>query len=1123
MKLVKLKMRSMTAMLLAVMIVLPIVFGQAQNVYAADTVTLYHDTQYHYGNWSTGNLSVDDGAGTAFCVQPSKDTPPNGSYPYELMSHNSNMRKALYYLVGGNGYEDVTSKTLFSDYDYIDIYVTSHVMLSWIWDGCKWSGDADEGIGSEFKAQIESLYDEIMNLPDPPDAFETFIVEGDDVYQTVVGSWPLQDIDVSLQKRSSIPAFTENNPCYSLKGAVYEIYQSENDAKSDTNAIAGLTVKEDGTSNVISLKPGTYYYKETKSGNGYAIDPEVHAVEITSSDSMTQTIMAEDTPQYNPIDLLMIKKYKDGKEGNTTGDAVLSGAEFTVKYYGSAKATGDAKYTWIFQTDESGKVCYKDSYKKSGPKLIVDASGNPVLPLGTVTIQETKAPAGYLLNDTVYTIPIKSEGEAETVSTYQSPVIEEDVIRGGVAFDKQDKELSKNEGMGGASLSDITFALCNESEHAVLVEEKVYEKGDVIDQLITDESGHIETEQDMLPYGTYSLQEIKTNDSYLLSDGQKHYFRIRENNVIVSTDRDQNPLVFPNQVVRNDISFHKIEDSTNKRMGMVAFLLTQNETGEQHVIVTNKNGYFSSLKRHTEDTNINDTVLKEYEQGAVIPTNALHPNTGLWFGQGRDGSESKPDDSLGALPYGSYTLSELRCEANDGYELLTNITFYIEEDKAETPVISLGTLTNDRTQTPEIHTVAESKENGTHYVSAEKKVSVTDTVIYSGLKPGQTYKIQGVAKDPETGEDILDDQNHPIISETEYTPDSSNGKVALLFQFDAEKLAGKQIVFTEKVLLNEKEVAVHADLKDEAQTIYVVKIGTKAKDADNETHVSNADDEVTIRDEVMFDGLKVNTEYTIEGVLMDRSTGKPLLIDGKNVTSKKEITPTEPKGTVELSFALNGSSLAGHDIVVFETVKEQDVPIASHEDLTNEDQTIHFPELQTTVDDQGTDSKKGERIITDTVSYSNLIPGEKYIIKGTLMDKATGKPVCVQNSDVTGIVEFTPERSNGKIEVSFRFDVTAYYDRELVAFEQLYLDEVKEKSLIASHEDLEDEKQTVLIKCPSPAGQSITKTKVEQSQTIVTKGPKTGDSKKMIALILIGVAACGALVLTLLKRNQYSV
>ena len=1002
MKLMKIRIRSMIAMVLAVFIVLPIAFGNAKDAYAADTVTLYHDTQYHYGNWSTGNLSVDGGEGTAFCVQPSKDTPPNGSYPYVLMSHDSDMRKVLYYLVGGNGYEEVTSKSLFSDYDYVDIYVTSHVMLSWIWDGCKWSGDADEGIGSDFKAQIESLYAQIMELPDPPDAFETFIVEGNDGYQTVVGSWPLEDIDVSIQKSSSIPAFTEGNPLYSFEGTVYGLYESEKDAGSDTNAIAKLTVRENGTSNVVSLKPGTYYYKETKAGKGYAIDPKIHAVEIGSSDSMTQTIRAEDIPQYDPVELLLTKKYKDGIEGETTGDAILSGAEFTVSYYGGESPSGKPKYTWVFQTDESGKIVYKDSYKKSGPDLPKDLSGNPVLPLGTVTVQETKAPAGYLLNDAVYTIPIISEGVGEKVNTYQSPVVDEDVIRGGVSFDKQDRELSENEALGGASLSDITFSLYNESEHAVLADGKVYQKGDVIEQFRTDETGHIETKPDLLPYGTYSLQEIKTNDFYLLTDGEKHYFQIRENKVIVTTDRDDQNLVFSNQVYRNDISFHKIEDGTNKRMGMVAFLLTQNETGEQHVIVTNKNGYYSSVKSHTAETNINDAVLKEYGQDAVIPSNALKPNTGLWFGKGKNGSESKADDALGALPYGSYTLSELRCEANQGYELLKDITFFVEEDKSETPVISLGTLTNDK------------------------------------------------------------------------IPD----------------------------------VPVEEPEKPEAP---VVQIKTIARDAENESHMSLADKEVTIIDAVLFDGVTIGTTYQIEGVLMDRSTGKELLIDGQKVTATKEITPVETKGTAELSFDLDGRSLAGKDIVVFEKIIENNETVAAHEDLTDEEQTMHFPEIKTTAADKGTDQNK-DQIITDTVSYQNLIPGKTYIMKGTLMDKQAQKPVSEKNTVITATVEFTPEKTNGTVEISFRFDATRYYDKELVAFEQLYIDEVKEKTLVASHEDFEDEKQTVLIKGPL----------VSKSVISETKAPQTDDSPKKMIFLVVGLVAGGALFLTLLKRKQYS-
>ena len=1002
MKKVTIKIHRITALLLTLAVLFPLMLGKTTDVYAADTVKLFHDTQYHYGNWSTGNLSVDGGSGTAFCVQPSKDTPPNGSYPYELMSQDSDMRKALYYLVGGNGYDEVTSGTLFAEYNYIDIYITSHVMLSWMWDGCEWNGDADTGIGSDFKEQIETLYEEIMALPDPPKAFQTFIVEGDDEYQTVVGSWPLQNIDVSIRKNSEILTFTEDNACYSLEGASYGIYGTMEDAKNSQNAIASFSIRKDGTSEQVSLKPGTYYYKETKAGTGYALDPEIYEIEITMSDEMTQTIDVSDIPQYNPVDLLLVKKYKDGKEQETTGDALLAGAEFTVKYFPDKKAAGKPKYTWVFQTDEKGQVYYRDDYKKSGPDLIRDPEGNLVLPLGTVTIQETKAPDGYLINDAMYTIPVTAEGTKVNVSTYQYPVVEEDVIRGGVVFEKHDLELEKTEAMGGGSLAGITFALCNESPQPVLVDGTLFQKGDMIRQFTTDESGHIETSADYLPYGTYSLQEIETNDSYLLSDPEKHVFSIRKNHAIVSSDREKKQLAFSNQVYRNDISFHKIEDTTNKRMGLVAFLLTHNETGEQHVIVTNKNGYFSSVKTHSKETNVNDTVLTEYGDDDVIPTSALNPNTGLWFGKGKNGSESKPDDALGALPYGSYTLSELRCEANQEYDLLKEITFYIEEDKSETEMISLGTLTNDKPQIPK------------------------------------------------------------------------------------------------------KEVLIR----------------TKAKDAKNDTQISYPDKEVTIIDEVMFEGLEIGTTYQIEGFLVDPTTGKALEMDGEKITAKKEITPIETKGTVELSFTFDGSGLAGKDIVVFEKIKMNEETIAKHEDLTDQDQTIHFPEIGTTVSEKGAKDDDTKRLITDTISYHNLIPGQTYVMQGKIMDKTSKKSISDQETEVTGLTQFVPQNTSGTVDVTFLYDVTQYYDRELVVFEQLYVKEVKENNLVAVHEDYEDDKQTFLISKPTIVEKD--KTTIVRSETITTRSPKTDDPMKLIFYIMLCCAAGGILSIFIMKRKRYS-
>lgn len=1094
------------AAILAVLMLLPVFAGKPHEVYAADTVSLHHDTQYHYGKWSTGNLTVDDGTGTAFCVEPSRETPPNGSYPYELLDRGSNIRKVMYYLVGGNGYEEVTSKTLFSEYTYIDIYVTSHVMLSWMWDGCKWSGDADEGVGSEFKELIESLYRQIIQLPDPPAGYQAFVITGKNGYQTVVGSWPLQDVEVAFHKTSAVPAFSDGNPCYSLQGTTYRIYQTEADAKANQNAAGEVTIRADGSSSSVALKPGVYFYKEVTAGKGYALDPEIHSFSADLSDE-SNLIEVSDAPQYDPVELLIQKKDALREDGSSTGDAKLAGAEFTVAYYSTAQPSGSPKYTWVFKTDEAGKILFQEKYKVSGPSLPKSPDGEAALPLGCVTIQETGAPDGYLKNDTVFTVPVSSQGISAQVHSYKAPTVQEEVIRGGVRIHKHDRELGLAEAMGGADLKDIAFLICNASEHDVLAAGKWVKPGEEVVRLTTDEQGEASTASDFLPYGTYTIREVKTNDSYLLSDAQTRTFQIRENGVIVEGDRDGNNLVFLNQVKRNDISFHKIEDGTNKRMGLVAFLLTLEETGEEHVIVTNKNGYFSSVKSNVRDVNANDAVLAEGKSGEMIASDSLNPNAGLWFGKGQKGSVSKPDDGLGALPYGTYTLRELRCEANKGYELLDGITFYLEEDRSESPVLSLGTLTNDRQQTPEIHTTAADKETGTHYAAVKKGMTVVDTIAYSGLKPGKTYQISGVAKDPETGEDLLDDHGKPITAVTEYTPELSDGKVALSFTFDGESLSGKRAVFTEALYADDQTIAVHADLNDEAQTIYLLQIGTLAHGADQKSHMLYAGQQAVIVDEVRFEGLKPGETYLVEGTLTDRDTGKPLLIRGEEVRVSKEITPVDAKGTVEVSFDFDGSELAGTTVVVFERILQNDEVIAVHEDLTDEDQTIHFPQLQTTASDAGIEDKSGKRIIKDSVSYSNVVPGEELVITGVLIDKQSKQPLRNGDDEVTGKAVFVPDHEKGTQEVQFVFDDASFAGKELVAFERLYL-EKEEKTLLASHEDINDAAQTVQMKKNTvPVTGQVKKTVTVKTETVPAKSPQTGDHKFILLYSLLACAA----------------
>ena len=294
--------------------------------------------------------------------------------------------------------------------------------------------------------------------------------------------------------------------------------------------------------------------------------------------------------------------------------------------------------------------------------------------------------------------------------------------------------------------------------------------------------------------------------------------------------------------------------------------------------MTDKNGYASTSSKwnkHTQNTNRGETS-----------------EDGVWFGS------STPDDSKGALIYDQYVIEEQRCESNKGMSLLKfEVTVY-----KDSVTIDLGTLTDDLI---EIGTTALDKETGTHMSKPEKEVTLADTVEYSGLKKGQSYKLVGTLMDAETGEAIQID-GKPVTSEKTFTAKKSSGTVEVSFTFDASSLSGKTTVVFEELYQEDKQLAVHADLSDEDQQISFPEIGTQAIDSETGEHMANADEKVKLIDTIQYKGLVPNLKYTATGTLMDAKTGEPVLINDKQVTAKTTFTPETSSGTVDVVFEFDG-------------------------------------------------------------------------------------------------------------------------------------------------------------------------------------------------------------------------
>ena len=318
------------------------------------------------------------------------------------------------------------------------------------------------------------------------------------------------------------------------------------------------------------------------------------------------------------------------------------------------------------------------------------------------------------------------------------------------------------------------------------------------------------------------------------------------------------------------------------------------------------------------------------------------------------------------------------------------------------------------------------------------------------------------------------------------------------FVFDGTGLAGTSTVVFEDLYENEVNIASHAEIRDEGQTIHFPEVKTTAEDRATKDHVGATGKKTTIIDKVRYTNLIPGKEYTVKGTLMNRKTGKPVTVNGKDVTSVKKFTAQKADGTVEMTFNFDASALKGQTTVVFEDLFYEGIKVASHAEITDKDQTIWHPELKTTAKDQKSGTKKAEAsgkvTIVDTVSYHNLIVGKKYTVKGVLMNKKTGKPVYNGLKKVTSGKSFTAEKADGTIEMTFTFDAGKLEGADVVVFEDLYHNNV----LVTSHADLSDKDQTIHFpkKPGTQAGREVP--------------PKTGDSRKLWPYAVL-LAAAGTL------------
>ncbi len=958
------KFKRVLALAMAVILSVPTIIttgtGTVPVKAAGDTVELTVSSESaKYAGYETRKMYA--GGNYAYCVQPSKKTPQSGTYEkhYDVENYVSNAgdetqavqsRNLAYYCWGAPGFNASYFPSTWYDGSAMDddkYIALSHIMLSFLvsYDAV----GSMHGCNSSFKNWVYQnvlgynangdLVNGQATLPilcwsAAPASFKVYILSTGSATQNILGYEYTPTGTVSLSKTSANTGITSGNSCYSLAGAVYGIYSDAGCSAQVTT----LTTDAGGNAAAVSLNAGTYYYKELTAPAGYALDSSVQSFTVT--DGQNTALSVSDTPTNDPV-RISINKVDSETGDKVQGGASLENAEFTVKYYAGYYNAGNlpanATRTWVIKTVKIGGVYVaglNNTCKVSGDDFYTNAAGTAILPLGTISIEETKAPEGYNL-----------EGAYLQV--------------GGVG-----------EKITGKYVAQIT------------------------------QNGN--------------LASLKGGNTFKVSD----------------------------KIKRGDFKLTKIDTDNQNRMSDIPFRVTNKATGESHIIKTDENGYFSSessWNAHSKNTN---------GGGAY---------DGLWFSSA-DGS-AKVDDSVGAMPYGDYTLEELSCDNNKG-KILYKGEFSIRRDKV---TVDIGTIENHSEPTPVITTQASDAKTQYQIIKPSADTDIIDKVTITDTMAGRDYTITGTLMDKDTGEAVMVNGN-PVTASQTFTSDGTKKVLDMHFNFDSSALGGKTVVVCEKLTYGDYVAATEEDMENKDQTIYFPEIHTTATDSETADHLTLADSRAVVTDTVTYTNLLKGETYTLSGVLMDKETGKELLVDGEPVTQEMAFTAGRASGTKKLKFEFDTTGLAGKSFVVYETLTLEDVEVAEHKDINDEGQTIHIPAAQTTATDDSSkinvSEAKKEVSVTDTVAYRNLVPGKEYTVRGTAVDKETGEPLTdADGNELVSTAKFTAASADGSVDVKFTFDGTAMAGRSVVFFENVYYTD----KLIAVHADIDDEAQTVHI------------------------------------------------------------
>ena len=1110
-----------------------------------DVFSGYDDSM---GHWKTYHFTVQDDYGNeyeAICIEPHKDTPRESETFTATTEYGTDdiEARAMFWAVGA-GWDDEDWGVL-KDYPYELRWIIAHHTIALANGQDDWNtplngngtflGDGEGKLGWELCQELLNIASNISPSSVGYECSLTYLSNDSSDNQSlgIYNDTPVKEFtgSVRFHKESAMPSISDGNSCYSLAGAEISVYSDS----GCTDLLDTLTTGEDGYTGYYSttFREGesvTLYFKETKAPKGFLINDEVRSITLDSEDSYTETIT--DMPGNDPISLVLSKRTADG---HGSGNTRLEGAEYTVKYYDAlsdtdpAQSGSTAKYTWVFKTDENGRIRLRPDYLLSGSDgLIANSNGTSyVLPLGTVTIQETRAPEGYLLNDTVYVAQTILDSSNNTVRTTNLPTddkaAQETPYEGTISIQKF---------LGGsnavkASEPDAEFQIYLKSAGSYDASPE-----DSRQTITTDANGYAITKR--LPYGTYTIHQTKGNNKYYfiddidvtISDNNANYHKILENTPIefylkmVKKDADTGNTVNVAGATFElyDENGSKVSFKTMTSAGVQTFdSFTTNENGcvytlekllkgnytlvetkapEGYVLDSTPVSFTVSENTYTEDggteivvvekadkavtgqltvtkvgevldkwdaataDNDNHFVYKKANiQGASFTLTAKEDiktadNNGYAyragdvvaeFTTGADGSSV-----IDNLPLGSYVLTETKAPAG----------FVIDTDPVDVTFTYAG-------QTVDIVKDSKTVEDERQKIAVD--ANKTDAATMNPL----LNTVFALYAD----EDIVNHDGTVIIKKgamIERQTTNALGKAVFVSDLPLGHYIVKEIDSPTGYGNRFESKTIDAAYKSQTTKMQTFSyffeddhteiVRTQATDTATGTHQGalSADNKYVVYDHVECDNLFPGKTYTLKGALTDKDTGKTLKdINGNDVTDSVTFKATGVKQTVTVTFSFE-AELAGKTLVAYENMFQDGKMIYTHADIDDTEQTVYYPEIHTTATDKASQTHTGtvdeQTTVIDKVDYKNLIPGSTYEVSGVLMNQETGAALLDKDGkEITAKTTFKAEKASGSVELAFTFDSTLLIGKSVVAFEELYNENIK----VAFHTDIRDEGQTV--------------------------------------------------------------